>query len=296
MKLSQFIEQMATVTGNGKLDSLKTFIESAKDLELPDEIANGINSSILTKESAKNNSEVYDHIAALVRNGFDTELDRFANDQGFDDNVKSEFKAIKKSADKAKAIALKLKEAEAAKVNAKGGDAKVLSEKIANLESALASANNDSLKQKETLEQKIKEAENEFTGKLKDYQVEKHFQGYQYANDKIPLDVHIMTAKGLFEKKAKELGLKTVFDKDTGEVKLLTTTDTVFYKDNRPVDYRSFTDALLADNHLLKVAGTTAPAEVPKFISTNNGGDAKLNTSKFESALQESASAFQKTN
>lgn len=297
--LVSFITELAAVTGT-KSDSLTAFAEANKAIEIPDEIMNGIRGGIFTLESAKNNPQIKAHYTATSRAGIDDEIYNTMKEYGLDDQAIAEVKKEDVSTpNKVRVMALRIKELQEKKINAKGGDAKVLQEKIDALSEQLAAANADALKQKETLEAKVLEAKNQYSSKLRDYQVDKHFQGYTYANEKIPLEVHIMTAKGLFDKKAKEIGLKTVFDEETGQVKLLTTTDTIYYKDNKPVDFKGFTDSLLAENHLLKV--TDKPAENSggggnQIHLPPANGQGKINNSKYLDAVKVASEAISQTN
>jgi outer membrane murein-binding lipoprotein Lpp len=293
-KASDFFRILASITGNGKAAELEPLLDKLKDIDIPDTIATGINNNILTMESAKNNSTLHDHFNALALNGVDTELERYMNEKNVDPKVAEAIKGEKKTAKRAILLAEKLRELEASKINATGGEKKALQDKIDELSTQVATLNTSVVKEREERDRLVAEAKANFTNELKNIHIDNHFKGYKYANDKIPLSVHTLTAKSLQEQKFKELGLKTAFDPETGEVKLLTTKDQVYYKDNIPVDYKTFTDQLLADNHLLQVKeaapAAAAQQQQQRIIQPANGRT--LNTEAFQAALAESAKTF----
>lgn len=301
MLLSDFIKTLAGVTGNGNLESLKTFVETNKTLEIPDDVASGISSNILTMESAKNNSQLHDHFLATNLNFVDGELDRYMTERKLDPKLIEEIKAEKKTAKRAVMLAEKLEKLKEEAISATGGDKKVLADKVATLETQIANLNNEIVKGKEGFETKLKEEKANFTNKLRDYQVDKHFAGYKYANDKTEPATNVIIAKTLMNEQLKKLELKTAFDEETGQVKLLTSKDAIYYKDNKPMDFQQFTDSLLADNHLLQVSdkpdNNGANGKQQNIsISPANNGQGQINNSKFSSALKEAAVTVGQTN
>ena len=286
--LASFINELATVTGV-KAESLKAFVETNKTVEIPDEVVNGIKGGILTLEAAKNNSLLHDHFHAQALNGVDTDMERFMNELKLDDKTIAEIKAENKTAKRVRLLATKLQDLQAEKINASGGDKKVLQEKIDALSNQLAEAHSQAKKHADELQLKIAESERAYENKLRDYKETEHYSSYQYANDKVPMSVQAKFAKTLTDEKLKELGLKTVFDKETGAVQLRTTSDTIYYKDNKPVDFKTFTDGLLADNQLLKV--TEKPKGDVKHninLSSNGNGGQQRDVSKMEQFLKTS--------
>jgi hypothetical protein len=295
-KASDFFKILASITGNGKNAALESLLEKLKDIDIPDDIASGINNNILTLESAKNSSVLHDHFNALALNGVDTELERYMNEKNVDPAIVEKIKSEKKTAKRALMLAEELRNAEAAKINATGGEKKVLQETIDELKQQLTAANASVLKERDERDRLVAEAKNNFTNELKNIHINNHFKTYEYVNDNIDKDINVLTAKSLMDMKFKELGLKTAFDPETGEVKLLTSKDTIYYKDNSPVDFKTFTDSLLAEKRLLKVSeGGKAPAQPKQNIiqPINGSGERNVNTSKFEAALAESAKTFQ---
>lgn len=286
--LSAFISEMAAVTGV-KVESLASFIETNKAIEIPDEVVNGIKGGILTIEAAKNNSVLHDHFNAVVRNGIDTDMERLMSELKLDEPTIAELKAEKKTAPRIRLLANKIKDLEAAKIQATGGDKKVLQEKIDALTQQVTEANAAALKQKEELEIKVKEAEIAFFNQLRGYKENEHFQSYQYAGDQKVHPAQAKLAKILTDEKLKELGLKTVFDKETGQVKLLTNTDTIYYRDNKPVDFKGFTDGLLAENHLLKVSEPAKTGGGNQQVITTVNGEGKIKNDMFMAAINKAA-------
>lgn len=284
-KLATFISELAAVTGV-KAELLKSFIEANGSLELPDEVVNGIKGGILTLEAAKNNSLLHDHFHAQALNGVDTDMDRYMSELKLDDKIISEIKAEPKTAKRVRLLASKLRDLEAEKINATGGDKKVLQEKIDALTKQVAEANGATLKQKEELQAEIAKVRAEADNHLRNYKVSEHFKSYKYANDKADANIQAKFAQTLVEEKLKELGLKIVFDKESGAVKLKTNADTDFYKENKLVDFKGLSDNLLAEAQLLKVSEPAKTGEGNhQTLSITNGQGNQRDTSKITDAL-----------
>jgi hypothetical protein len=163
-----------------------------------------------------------------------------------------------------------------------GGEKKTLVEQINKLNAEIASA-------KDQLKAETARIDNEWRGKFGDHLVNSKFTQYDYAMDTIPVDVQATSARTLFERKLAEKGGKMKFV--DGKVTLVSSTDDAlpFTIDNKPVEFDSFADSVVAENKLIKVKG--APAPSPSPTPTPTPVPTKITTpaakSQVSSALQD---------
>lgn len=289
-----FISELALVTGNKDLAQLQTFLanKDIADAVIPDEIANGIKGGMLTMESARHNADLKNHYTAQAYNGIDANLEKLLIDSGYSSDVITSVKEQKKTTDRIATAINKIKELEVQKINTSGGDKKALQEKIDELTEQVRNLNLSVVKEKENADKIAATKDREAEDMIKDFVISNHFMGYDYANEKMPKKSQVTFVKMLLQDKLKELGLKVNFDKQTGQVKLLTNTEQDYYKDNKPVTFEQFSDSLLADNHLLKINGQpkieiSDGKSIPK-VELNNNSRGVRDVSKMASALETS--------
>lgn len=285
--LASFVNELALLAGV-KSDILKPWVEANKAVEIPDEAVSAIRGNLLTLEAAKNSSQLYDHFTATALNGVDTDIERFMGELKLEDSYTNEIKGEKKTAAKVRKLVESIRKLEQEKINTSGGDKKVLQEKIDSLTSQVADANATALKQKGELETKIAEAKKDYTEKLKSYKQGEHYSSYTYAGENHKAQKKL--ASILVDERMAELGLITQFDEETGNIKLLTKAGTEYFKDNKSVDFKGFTDGILAENHLLKVSEPPKGGEGnhQQIVIQPNGNGRQIDTSKMTSALNQS--------
>ena len=89
MKLVDFLNTIAAKCGKQKEFEGIVNNPVLSSVEIPDDVANGINSDLFTLESAKNNSSLKTHFSAGALNGVDAEILAAVEALGFGDSIKS---------------------------------------------------------------------------------------------------------------------------------------------------------------------------------------------------------------
>ena len=203
-------------------------------LEIPDEFNTALEGNLLTVDSASANTEVRRKLIAEALNGADSELDRSVDEIGFDDAFKGEWKQITRNTnEKIRKLSKAIKEREA-KIKA---DAEAGNKKDPNAEAQLNALKAQNLQDK------------------KDFHLTNLLASKPLPKNGIPAEVNILTAKTLIQQEAAKNGLVINFDAN-GQPQLKQRKDGAeidYFIDNKPVNYSSFVDGVLAQNKFLQV-------------------------------------------
>jgi hypothetical protein len=262
-------------------DALKQLVTKVATIDVDDALVSTLNQNYLTLNSAKNNPELKKHFYAAALNGLDTELENTANELGLDATLLEELKAEKSSYKRASMLVKKVKDLEASKASASKSDKAEIQAKIDGL-------NNEIVRLKSETETKVKEVESTYKAKLNDFALNNVFGGYEYA---LPTskDASIQLARTLFNQELTKKGYK--LELDGNEFKLFTTDGLEPHENNKKVTFKDFTDGVLSQHKLLKVADSNNGQQQQQRVIPNAG--AKAN--KYLQALEKQQADISQT-
>jgi len=290
----EFIAKLASMAGMSPTDpDLVSILSSSEfsNYRLPEGMTSKINSSLLTVDSARNNEGLRRHYHAEILNGLDNNIENTLEKYSIDGDIAESIRSEKKTTEKYNRLIEKLNDVYAKKASATSqGDKADLEKEISRLNSQIKELND-----------KVKTAPVErdafWTERLKGKAIQNMLQSYKFAGENnIPKDVLIETASVLLNRKLNESKVKLEYNPDSDSIGLKTESGMDFYKDNSPVSFKSFADAVLAESKLLDVTGATAPTSTaaqptpaPRQTIISGAGKTQ-DASKFFAALDDIAS------
>lgn len=290
----EFIAKLASMAGMSPTDpDLVSILSSSEfsNYRLPEGMTSKINSSLLTVDSARNNEGLRRHYHAEILNGLDNNIENTLEKYSIDGDIAESIRSEKKTTEKYNRLIEKLNDVYAKKASATSqGDKADLEKEISRLNSQIKELND-----------KVKTAPVErdafWTERLKGKAIQNMLQSYKFAGENnIPKDVLIETASVLLNRKLNESKVKLEYNPDSDSIGLKTESGMDFYKDNSPVSFKSFADAVLAESKLLDVTGATAPTSAaaqptpaPRQTIISGAGKTQ-DASKFFAALDDIAS------
>lgn len=227
-------------------DALKNITTKTATYEVEQSLVDKFNQSYLTLNSAKNNPELKKHFYAVAMNGLDTELETTMSELSLGEDVVNEIRGEKSSFKKASLLAKKIKSLEAEKSSANTKTDK------AEIQAKIDSLNAEVLKVRAEKENAVKEIESRYKNEINDILLSNTFGSYDYA---LPTskDANIKLAKSLFMDEVAKKGYNIALENN--EFKIVTADGMDVYENNQRVGFKDFTDRLLAQHKLLKVAG-----------------------------------------
>ena len=267
MLIGEFLNTMAAKLGaqqNPHLVSLLANNQLAQ-AEIHDDLANLLNTGLMSLDGAKNNSDVQNHFKPIILKGVDERLDAIAKQFGFE----TELAAEKSTYKRAEIIASKMQSLIDAEKNKNGQPSEKenqLNQQLQQLQSQLQTA----IAAKDGEIAQLKQAHE---SQLLSMLIDAELGDKPYANDAIPRNVNVMTARNLVDAMLKEKGVVAINDNGTLRLKQAAN-PTLDYMDEgfKPVSYSSFADKVLADSKMLRVstAGKQQPTQQPnqKIIDT----------------------------
>lgn len=295
MTAGEFITKLATMAGISAQDQSLVDILSSSDFsnyKIPDEVTSKITSNLMTMGAAQNNESLRKYFHAEIYDGLDDNLNNIISKYGLDTEISDAIKAEKKTTQKYNTLIEKVTELQQKKANAVGNKAKN------EVEVEIQNLNN----QIKDLQQKLQEAPAQrdqfWSDRLRNKAIQNTLAGYQYSSEKdIPKDVLIETAQILLNKKLAEGNMKLAYDPEKDIISLKTDTGLDYYKDNTPVSFKSFADAVLSESKLLSIPGASAPSQSQAANSQSvpnqtiiQGNGKTTDASKFYAAIDEIAS------
>lgn len=250
---------------------------------VPDEIVSQFNSTLLTLDQAKTNYDLKNHFYGAALAPVEKELQNLATAYELSDEEIAEINAVKSTFSKIPALKAKLDNAMQRKAAAAGGDKGKHAEEIVRLNAEIAAA-------KAEMANATQRISSEYENKFLDMALNNFMSQYSYT-DAIPKDVAAMTARNLFDQtvSAKRAKYKLV----NNELTLVNADDESlpFMQENQPVQFKSFVDKIVADNKLLKTAGTPPPPAPP--ARGGGGSDNKALPNATMSLLEKQAKDLQ---
>lgn len=267
MLFGDFLNTMAAKLGEQQNPHLVSLLANNQltQTDIHDDLANLLNTGLMSLDGAKNNSDVQNHFKPIILKGIDERLDAIAKQFGFE----SELAAEKSTYKRAEIIASKMQSLIDAEKNKNGQPSEKenqLNQQIQQLQSQLQTA----IAAKDSEIAQLKQAHE---SQLLSMLIDAELGDKPYANDSIPRNVNVMTARNLVDAMLKEKGVIAINDNGTLRLKQAAN-PTLDYMDEgfKPVSFSSFADKVLADSKMLRVstAGKQQPTQQPtqKIIDT----------------------------
>jgi hypothetical protein len=278
MTIAEALHQLAErVDFDSSDEALKAIVSNPalSQIAIPDNFAQALNRSLMTESEAKINGNIKKHFTATALNGVDAKMREVLDEMGFDEESKGTIFAEQNSYNRIKLLATAISELKDKSVTAVGGEKKALLDKVTELQRLVNDEKSNAAKQIEAINQK-------WTSTLTDKEISSMFGNYDYALD-VDKEIAVQTARNVWERELKNKGGKYVYTEEGVKLVNAETPDLPFTIENKAVDIRTFTDAVLANNKLLKVAKpattTTTTAAAPAH-STQGASVAKQSVSK----------------
>lgn len=267
MLFGEFLNTMAAKLGAQQNPHLVSLLANNQltQAEIHDDLANLLNTGLMSLDGAKNNSDVQNHFKPIILKGVDERLDAIAKQFGFE----TELAAEKSTYKRAEIIASKMQALIDAEKNKNGQPSEKenqLNQQLQQLQSQLQTA----IAAKDS---EIAQLQQAHESQLLSMLIDAELGDKPYANDAIPRNVNVMTARNLVDAMLKEKGVVAINDNGTLRLKQAAN-PTLDYMDEgfKPVSYSSFADKVLADSKMLRVstAGKQQPTQQPvqKVIDT----------------------------
>lgn len=280
MKLGDLFKSLATKAGVDISDLAKKNAEFAGLLtlavEVPDDVATQIETSLLTLESAKSNGALKSHFFAQLADGFDATLEKIAKKRNLPDDVWATLKGEKSSIKRMELLEDKLLELRDAKDNATSKTEKgQLQKQIEDLQAELRTT-------KEGHTTALEAERQNFSKKELDLTIEAMLAGKNFVNKELPKNVNIITAKTLINQALASGELQAV--KKDGVIRILKQDGADFYDpQHKKVDADGFFDSVLSSNKMLAVTDPAKPGDTNNQQRTTvHNDDRKVNTRMLE--------------
>lgn len=263
MLIGEFLNTMAAKLGAQQNPHLVSLLANNQltQAEIHDDLANLLNTGLMSLDGAKNNSDVQNHFKPIILKGVDERLDAIAKQFGFE----TELAAEKSTYKRAEIIASKMQALIDAEKNKNGQPSEKenqLNQQLQQLQSQLQTA----IAAKDGEIAQLKQAHE---SQLLSMLIDAELGDKPYANDAIPRNVNVMTARNLVDAMLKEKGVVAINDNGTLRLKQAAN-PTLDYMDEgfKPVSYSSFADKVLADSKMLRVSqpGKQQPAQQAQQI------------------------------
>lgn len=250
-KLNVFIKELLQKAGvQVDADPIKSQLEQPEmsALEISDELSAGIENGLIGLHSAKNNHpDIKNHYYALAYNGLDAELNAAIDELELPEEAKTDLKNERSSTKRAKLLAFKVKELEAAKRNAGSEATKQLNQQITELNNQIRTIKDNEKKIVEGFQKQLKD-------KDMSYNLRNLMSKYQTIYDELSPGIKDTTLRAVINEELSSLGAELTIDDTTGTI-ILRKKDgsNVFTDDNRQMTPDVFLDKTFAKHKILKV-------------------------------------------
>lgn len=269
MILGDFLNNLAVKAGI-KIDDadLKSLLSTPdlQKIQVPDNIASTIDSSLLSVDQAKNNHPaIAPHYKAQALNAVDVRLETIMNSAGLSQEVITELKGIKNTYERIDAITNKVIEATNAKAGAKGGEDKsAIQKQLEETLEKLRDAEKDANSKVAAIEQQRKQD-------LINFQLQGLYSGKKTIYDELAANVKTMSLSNIINNSLQEKGAEFVIGAD-GVLTLQKKDGTTFIGANHsPVTPQQFIDDAFAQNKVIILNDKSNPGVPPKTVIANEG-------------------------
>lgn len=294
-KLKDFITALAKKAGyDVESEAAKPFFAAVPDVEVPDDVSNGIDRSLISLSEAKNNfPDIKNHYYKSALDGVDNELKTLMQDFNLDESLKQEILGEKSSYKRVPMLARKLVELERAKAAAAGGkDKGEIQKQIDTLQAELLTA-------KTALENEKKSFESQRLQDKINLKKNVLFSGLKTIHDELEPDIKYGILDTLVNRALQDSSAKLTLD-DNGNLTLLRSDGTNFFGENhQQLKPNQFIEQVLAKNKQIKVTPTngqnTGGTNNNQAQPTNSGGGGD-NKNKQQSLIEANAAALETYN
>ncbi len=251
MNSAEFLNGLFTKIGvDVENPALKEVVTKVAAIDISDELVTKFNSSYMTEAAAKANTKIIGHFKAQHYNGLDDEIKPLYDELGIPEEVKAELFKEASSTKRVSSLLRKVKELTETKAGASKGDK-------AELEKQIKELNGQIKTEKDNAKLEIDKAKTDFDDKLKDLYLTQNLSGITYVSDSYK-DEDFLLPKTKIAQALKAKNLKVVLDGK--DFKLQTEQGVAYFENNQEVNFKSFTDKILADN---KYTSVTTQSQAP---------------------------------
>jgi hypothetical protein len=254
MLLSELIENAAIRSGIQKTDPALIALlgNPSIQIEVDNTISESVSRNLMDIEAAKANPLVKKHFTSTALSTVDQKLAELIAEYDLPEDILSD-KSTYNKLDLVK-TALKDKIAAAGKKS----DSPEAKAQIEALQTQL-----NSLKTEK--ESAVNEIRNQWEAERLNNAISSQFNGYQW-NDSIPASIRETVVKNLLDQELQ--ASKAKIKRVENQITLVNAEDESlpFYQDNKPVDFKSFTDGLMSKHNLIKTVAD--PGQTTTFNTT----------------------------
>jgi len=269
--LGEYINKLAIKAGIDVDDEeLKTFltVPDLQKIPIPDQLANSIDSSLLSITEAKNeHPQIKWHYVASALNGVNAELDKLMDDLKLSDDVKAVVRNEKSTPKRQRILIGKLEELYNKKMQSVNNTEKqTFQAEIEKLQGELR-------QEKDAVENVRREYQTKEFNARRDIEIDSMLAEYPTIFDAMPKVARKAALRSLIDKTLQDKNAELTLD-DSGRLKLIRKDGAnVFGDDNRPWDPKILIDTTLSQNKILKVTDPTPPktADNTNVIAGTNG-------------------------
>lgn len=272
--VSDYIKSLLKKAGvNPEDEKFKVFFanEEMGKLDVPEEIATGIDTNLISLTAAKDNyGPLKNFYHAQALNGIDTNIEQLLEELGLGDDDKTELKLEKSTGKRVAALIKKVQAAEQKKANADKPDKVAIQKTIDDLNRQIVSEKNLAIQAGVNAQNEIKKF------KLDAYlerEISKHKSVF---DESLSPELRLTTLRNAVELALQRRGAKRDFD-ESGNLVLLRTDGTKYFGENHEaVDFPKFVEQALSSEKLLAV---NKPANQTGSQQTNhqNGSQPIIN-------------------
>lgn len=249
-KLKDFITALAKKAGyDTTSEAAKTFFDALPDAEMPDDVRQGIDNSLISLTEAKNNhGELKGHYAKQALDGIDREILGLIEDFQLDEPTKAEILAEKSTYKRGPLLTRRIVELERKKLATTSTKSQAEVQKQLDDLHAQAKAYKDQLESEKTsfanqrLQDKINMKKNVY------------YSGLKTVHDDLDPETRNTILDSIIQKSLQDNGVKLAFD-DQGNFTLIRNDGTNYFGENhQQVKPLQFIEQTLAKNKQLKVS------------------------------------------
>lgn len=257
MKTGDFLNKLATKSGIDKADKALIDLLSKSEfanMEIPDELANKIDSSLMDLEAAKANPEIRKIIKGETLNGADSMITKLITELGFTDDEVSDVIADKNTFTKIEKLVKKTSELATKKAGAKPADKEAIQKQLDDLNGQIRTA-------KEAHTNEVKSIKATHETELTNFELINMISDKKLALPaEMPAKVKNDIVLNAIKSELAAKGLQIVNENGIRSVKKADGTD-AYDEGNRKIALTGLIDGVLAQNKLLAV--TTEPVTPP---------------------------------
>lgn len=274
--LGEFLHDLIKKSGqNADDENIKNFLLNGElvKIEMPEDIANGINRSLISIKEAKNNHpEIKPHYTQLSLLSIDKTIEKLLDELGIDDEARAEILSETSTYKRVPALVQRVRDLESKKASSGKEDKAAIQKQIDDLHAAIRNE-----------KQRADAAEQKFKDELKNFKINNKksalFGSYKTVYDDLDPEIKMTTLLNILEKRLNDTGAIITFD-DNENLVLLRKDGTNYFGDNNTqINPQQYVEKLLSETKLIKTAQATpqaTPAATPTGQQpTSANGDTK---------------------